>query len=218
MSAGASAAAKAAQLRQTACGGLLRRVLALLGWDRRGARAEHVARCWDAGAEGEGRTAELLAPLGGQGGEGWFGFYDRALPGGGRANADHVLVSPCGRLLVNVDSKLWSGRFRVHSGAGGLWHGTVDRTRSLKAVRHETRRIQEGLRERGVHGVRVVTVIAVHNAPVTGGGFETGGVRVIPAGRLLTVLRGLAGMPDAGRAMGLAVVVGGMLPRYVQDG
>lgn len=211
--AGMSADAWAAAARREARGGLLRRVLRALGLDRRGARAEVVARRREAGAVGERMTAELLAPLEA---EGWQVFADRALPGS-RANADHVLVAPCGRLVVNVDSKLWSGRWPVHPGelGGGLWHGRVDRGRSLAAVRRESELIGRVVGRR----VRVETVVAVHRAPVIDRGFVTGGgVWVMPAERLLPVLRSLTGRPNPTRAWALAQRAEVVLPRYGERG
>jgi hypothetical protein len=185
-----------------------------LGKAVRVAEAQAVRR--DAGAEGERRTAALLAPLGT---EGWYGLYDRALPRGGRANADFVMIPPCGGFVVNVDAKLWSSRYRVHCEGGPLFHGTHTRAKTVDALLYETREIAAAL------GVMVVPVMAVHNAPVAGGRFETAGIIVLPAGTLeepdapgtlLPFLRGLVGRPDPARAGALAHAAAAKLPPYVQ--
>lgn len=193
--AGSSAAARAAELRARARRGVWRRVLSLMGVSWHTARADARAGRWDAGALGEKYTAELLRPLAG---EGWYGLYDRALPRGGRANADFVLIPPCGRLAVNVDAKLWSGRYRVHCQGGPLFHGTADRARAVNSILYESREIAAGL------GVRVVPVTAVWNAPVEGGRFETCGVTVLPSDALLGFLRRLSGPADPRQAEALA--------------
>lgn len=215
-SAGWSAAAKAQEVRRAGRGGPVRRFLAGFGLDPlagRTAAAEVEAGRWEAGARGEEMTAGLLAPLGA---EGWGGFYDRALPAG-RANFDHVMVPPCGDLVVLVDSKLWSWHHPVTQVRGELRHGDRDRdrqyaARSLRSVVYETRVLGELL------GVRVVPVIAVHSAPVAGGGFTIGDVTVIEAGRLVPLLRSVAGRPDRGAFEVLASLAGAQLPRYVERG
>jgi len=77
--AGASAAARARQLRTPVV-----RVATALGIPtQRGRQAAN----WDAGAEGERRTATRLQELAR---EGWTVLHDRALPTG-RANVDHLV-------------------------------------------------------------------------------------------------------------------------------
>jgi hypothetical protein len=172
-----------------------------------------VAARWAAGAEGERRTAQMLTVLGEDGGGRWGGWYDRALPGGGRANADHVLLPPSGACLVLVDSKLWSARRGPVAVRGGrLVHGQADRQSAMDAVLHETRILGMELE------VPVVTIIAVHNAPVAGGQFTLQGVEVLEASRLVPVLRRLAGRPDPGRFQELAAAADAALPRYVEGG
>jgi hypothetical protein len=208
VSAGSSAADKAAALRAQRPRGLRGKLKAALGLDgRERAARDAVAARWDAGAAGERRTGEMLAVLAS---EGWAGFHDRAFPGGGRANADHILVPPCGTFAVLVDSKLWSARRGVVHGEGGrLWHGREDRQRAMSAVRHEARLLQAAL------GVPVVVVIAVHSAPVHHGRFTLEGVEVLEAARLLPALRSLVRHRDPGRAHTLAMAAYA-LPRYTE--
>ncbi|MGP3737967.1 nuclease-related domain-containing protein (plasmid) [Streptomyces sp. GDS52] len=201
--AGGSAARWGREQRQAARRGPWRRVLAWLGLNRAARRADARAAHCEAGAVGEQRTADLLRPLEAQG---WRVLHDRAIPGARHANADHVLISP-GALVFLVDSKLWSGRFPVHGMDGRLWHGKVARDRSVRAVRYEAGLIGRAL------GVTVQPVIAVHNAPVDGGGFFVEGVPVVPADRLVEVLRGNDGPRQAGAAW-LGKLAARRLPEY----
>jgi hypothetical protein len=77
---------------------------------------------WRHGAEGERRTARLLAPLERRG---YQVFHDLAVPGSA-ANVDHVVVGPTG--VYVIDSKRYRGRLRY--AAGHLWYSgrTLDRT------------------------------------------------------------------------------------------
>lgn len=203
MSAGGSAARWGEQQRQAARNGLWRRVLAWAGLNPAARRADVRAAACAAGAVGEQRTALLLAPLETAG---WRVLHDRAIPGARAANADHVLVSPGARVFV-VDSKLWSVRYPVHGAGGRLWHGRVDRGRAVRSLQYETRLIAQAL------GVPVQPVIAVHNAPVAGGGFMVEEIPVVPAARLVEVLVGNDG-PRAGGAVWLGELAAQRLPPY----
>ncbi|WP_448333558.1 nuclease-related domain-containing protein [Streptomyces sp. DSM 41534] len=165
--------------------------------DRQGARAAAQARSWGAGEVGEQRTAAILAPLAA---EGWAGFYDRRIPGLDRANADHVLVSPGGRVFM-PDSKMWHARARVRVVRGRLTHGDVDKDRQIDGVLMEAKMVGQAL------GATVTPLIAIHNAPVDGGGFmlsegkATGG----PSGGAAAWERWRA-QPGRGAAVGAARV------------
>lgn len=201
--AGESAAVKAVQVGR---GRLWQRALAGVGYITPGyAQAQRDASRWAAGAKGEQMTAALLAPLGR---EGWWGLYDRAIPGMGRANVDHLLIAPS-VLVVAVDSKLWHRRATVHAARGGLWHGDVDKTKQLATARDEAETIGRLL------GEPVAAVIAIHNAPVAGGGFQARNVAVLPANRLVAELRQIAGRRDP-RAKQLAAKANRLLPPYVE--
>lgn len=203
MSAGGSAERWAAQLRADARRGLWRRILAWAGLSPSVRRVDAQATACDAGAVGEQRTAELLRPLER---EGWTVLHDRALPGARTANADHVLISPGARVFL-VDSKLWSGRYPVHVRAGRLRHGKLDRGQAVRSLQFETELVARALR------APVQAVIAVHNAPVADGGFMVGDIPVVPAGRLVEVLRGNDGPQNPG-ALWLAQHADRALPRY----
>ncbi|MFD8384307.1 nuclease-related domain-containing protein [Streptomyces sp. NPDC059679] len=209
MSAGSSAGDRAAALRaQAVPRGLKRRLLAAVGMDRKGARLEAEAGRWEAGLVGERRTAVLLAPLAA---EGWYGLYDRRIPGLDRANADHVLIAPSGRAFM-PDSKMWHARnrARVRLVRGRLVHGDADKDRQVDGVLTEARLVGQALE------TAVTPIIAVHNAPVEGGGFIVRGVPVVPADRLVELLRRNAGRPDPARARALAERARAVLPRYVE--
>lgn len=211
MTAGQSAGQRAAALRaQAAPRGLWRRFLALVDMDRAGARLAAEAGRWEAGLVGEQRTAALLAPLAG---DGWYGLYDRAIPGAHSANADHVLISPGAHVML-VDSKLWHRRdqARVRVVRGRLMHGDVDKDGQIKGVLAEAEWVGRALR------VPVTPLIAVHNVPVDGGGFVLRDVPVVPADRLVELLRRNAGQPDPARARALAEQARRVLPRYVEGG
>lgn len=203
MTAGGSVADWGREQRAAARKGVWRRVLAWLGLSVAARRADARAAACDAGAEGERRTAALLRPLEAAG---WTVLHDRAIPGAHSANADHVLISPGARVFL-VDSKLWSGRYPVHGEGGRLWHGKVPRDRSVSSVQYEARLVLRAL------AVLVQPIIAVHNAPVAGGGFTVDGVPVVPADRLVETLVGNDGLPAAG-AVWLADLATRCLPEY----
>lgn len=215
MSAGSSAGDEAARLRaQAAPRGLRRRVLAVFGADRQGQRAAAAAHAWEAGEKGEQMTAALLKPLAA---EGWWGWYDRRLEGAHSANADHVLISPEARVFL-VDSKLWHRRATVHVVGGELRHGGEDRSKAIRSVRFEASLLYRSLTRGAQMEVPVTPIVAVHNAPVAGGGFAVQGVSVIPASHLVSLLRAAAGRPDPGRVRALAVVADRVLARYREPG
>jgi hypothetical protein len=85
-------------------------------------RPSAATLAWRHGAEGERRTARLLAPLERHG---YQVFHDLAVPGSA-ANVDHVVVGPTG--VYVIDSKRYRGRLRY--AAGHLWYGgrTLDWT------------------------------------------------------------------------------------------
>jgi len=177
--AGSSAERWGQELRAGARKGLWRRLLAVLGVTAHTRRADARADSCDAGAAGERRTAVLLAELEGFG---WRVLHDRAIPGARSANADHVVISPGGRVFL-VDSKLWSGKHGSTDGRGGwLWHGDRPADRAVDSLLFEAELVARALR------TVVQPVIVMHNAPVQGDGFKVREVPVIPASRLVVLL------------------------------
>lgn len=210
MSAGASAGAKAVEVGR---GRLWQRALLAVGVTTPGmAKAQRSAANWRAGEEGERRTAQLLVPLGR---EGWYGLYDRALPGSTKANVDHVLVGPDAKVYA-LDSKLWAARdqqrrpLMMHVERGRLKHGASDCDRQIEVARFEVREVSRAL------GATVVPWIVMHNAPVADAGFAIRGVSVVPAGRLVELLRGNTGRARPGEARRVAELAAVRLPPYVQ--
>ncbi|MEV5456557.1 NERD domain-containing protein [Streptomyces sp. NPDC052535] len=220
MSAGRSADERAdAVLRAARPTGLLARLKAALGFPAAiPAEAMTLARNSRAGAEGERRTAALVRPLAD---EGWFGLFDRSIPGMHSANVDIFLVAPSGD-VIPVDAKLWHRNDEVLPVNGRLFHGEKDYGSVIGSVRLETTRMRESLREalrrRGhTRPVAVTPLIAMHNAPVAGGGFILDGVRIVPADDLVAVLRTMAGRPDPWWAETVAAVASTVLPRYEEE-
>ncbi|MDT7847224.1 nuclease-related domain-containing protein [Streptomyces justiciae] len=171
--AGASAAARARQLRTLAV-----RLAELFGIRT---QAGALADRFEAGAEGERRTARRLAPLRLRG---WTLLHDRALPYG-RANVDHLAISPRGVVLV-LDTKRWSARWPVSVQAGRLLHGGRDVTHRLDGLQHEASTVA------GVLGVPVIPVAVIDGPALRGEPLELDGVRIIPAEYAARRLRTLA--------------------------
>ena len=79
--------------------------------ERRLSSAQRRQRAWEAGAEGERRTGEVLKALEPHG---WRLLHDLHWPGRPFANIDHIAVGPGGVFVI--DSKNWSGRIEVRDG------------------------------------------------------------------------------------------------------
>jgi hypothetical protein len=99
VSAGGSAAAKAASARRLA-----------EQRQREADRAAKVAAAWEAGQLGEERLARVLEELAP---DGYRHLPDRALPGSS-ANIDHLLVGPAGVFVL--DAKCWTGELTMSAG------------------------------------------------------------------------------------------------------
>ena len=181
--AGASADAHARHLS----GGLRNHLAAAVGITT---RSHRQAANYRAGAEGERRTAALLAPLAERG---WTFLDDRALPSRrSRTNLDHLAISPTGAVVL-LDSKAWDCRYPLTVRRRRALHGRQDVTGRLSALAYETRTVSATL------GVPVIPLVVMHGAPLHGqdgqpaselslSGFR---VRIIPADRIVAVLRSL---------------------------
>jgi Nuclease-related domain len=117
-------------------------------------RPSPATLAWRHGAQGERRTARLLAPLERRG---YQVFHDLAVPGSA-ANVDHVVVGPTGVFVI--DSKRYRGQLRYTG--GHLWHGgrTLDRT--LQTLWWEATQVAETLGFRP--DLHVYPVLCVHLA------------------------------------------------------
>lgn len=201
--AGASAEARARALRTP----LVRLADAVGIHTRAGALARRSA----AGAAGERRTAARLAPLTH---EGWHVFHDRALPTG-RANVDHLLVSPTGAVYL-PDTKRWSAAHPVRIRAGRLLHGDRDVTGRLDGLHHETATVSRVL------GVPVTPLVVMDGPDLLGphdrraSRLELHGVRIIPADRITDHLRHQARIPGQRRPSDVAAAVERHLPPHTR--
>jgi nuclease-like protein len=108
----------------------------VLGWLLR-FRPSPATLAWRHGAEGERRTARLLAPLERRG---YQVFHDLAVPGSA-ANVDHLVVGPTG--VYVIDSKRYRGRLRYTG--GHLWHGGRILDRTLATLWWEATQVAEAL-------------------------------------------------------------------------
>lgn len=200
-----SAAAQAQAIRQHARRGVWRPLLSAMGVTAHTRAADAQAAAWDAGGEGERRTRELMRRLPAS----WWVVHDRRIPSLDRANADHLAVTPGGRLFL-IDSKMRHARngATVHAQGGRLWHGRTPMDRDLHSLRVEAECTANAA------GVQVWRLICVHVAPVAGGWFEVQGVGVVSADRLLAVLVAAAGVPNPRAAALLAHRVDARFPRY----
>jgi hypothetical protein len=77
---------------------------------------------------------------------------------------------------------------QLHQGADRLaWHNHYPLDRTLTTVRWEAEAISHLL------GTRAAALLAVHGAHVQGGGVDTHGVAIVPAGRLREARSGAVG-------------------------
>jgi hypothetical protein len=175
--------------------GLVVGVLAAMaaGWGLR-FRPSPDAWAWQRGAAGERRTARLLGPLERQG---WTILHDLAVPGSA-ANIDHLAIGRGGVFVI--DSKQYRGRLQLDP-SGRLWHGRYPLAPTLGAVSFEADQAARVLPD---PGVAVVPIVAVHGAQVPGGKVVMGGVPVVPARRLPSMLRQLPAVLGPERVADLA--------------
>jgi nuclease-like protein len=163
------------------------------GWGLR-FRPSPDASAWRRGAAGERRTARLLGPLERHG---WAILHDLALPGS-RANLDHLAIGPGGVFVI--DSKQYRGRVQLDR-SGRLWHGRYPLAPTLRTVSFQADQAAQVLPD---PGVVVVPIVAVHGAQVPWGKVVIGGVPVVPARRLPSMLRALPAVLGPERVAGLA--------------
>jgi Nuclease-related domain len=120
-----------------------------------------------------------------------------ALPNS-KANLDHLVIGPGGVFMI--DSKRYRGRLRLDA-VGKLWHGRYPLAPTLRAVSWEADRAAPVLPD---PGMAVVPIVAVHRARVPWGKVVTDGVPVLPARRLLGILRALPAVLGPERVAWLA--------------
>lgn len=140
-----------------------------------------TTEAWRIGAEGEERTAALLAGLHRRG---WVVLHDRRARGR-RGNIDHVVVGPGGVFVI--DTKSWKGVIEI--GRRGARHNGRDMAAAVDGVRRQVADVQS---VSAGAAVGVYGVLAIHRARVRRRAFagrDVGGVLVVPAGDLPRLLR-----------------------------
>ncbi|MFI8792645.1 nuclease-related domain-containing protein [Streptomyces sp. NPDC055105] len=131
-----------------------------MGLNQEAKRADALTARAVHGAVGEQWTAALLAELPG----GWTVLHGRKLPGF-VADYDHVLISPCGTLVVVLDSKRWHAQRETSLVRGRVHCGREDRHGQVTAVARYAERLERAL---DVPGVSVLPLLVVHGSRVTG--------------------------------------------------
>lgn len=134
---------------------------------------------WDRGAAGESATALELDRLSRRQ---WAVWHDLRVPGS-RANVDHLVVGRTGVWVIDTKTT----RARVHARWWGVRFG--DRPLDTAPVRWEAEVVSDRLAGRLGHDLPVRTLVAVHGAGMRRRGGRSGGVKVVPAGRLTDRIR-----------------------------
>jgi len=185
-------------------------------------RADARAAVWDIGGGAEAVTASMLATLAQQG---WHILNDRALPGWGRANLDHVLVSPCGTAVVVLDTKRWHAQWETALIRGRVHCGTEDRHDEMEQVARYAAHVGQLL---GMPTGAVWPLVVVHVSRIRGGHLRVlaegrsgpvrwkGVVHVLGPEYLVPTLAAAPKARDPRRAAALARRVAATLPPYVQ--
>lgn len=212
--AGRSAAAAARAIRRRARRGVRRRVTAWAGTNPDVVAADAVAGRWERGAEAERATARLLRRLRWRG---WRILHDRQLSGHGRANVDHILVSPCGTALVVADTKRWHAQRETVLRGGRVHCGGEDRHGEVEKVARYAATVGRLL---GLPAGAVWPVLVVHGSPIAGGVLDArvsgwaGPVWVLGPDRLVPALAAAPSGWSWRRTAGLRRRVAAALPPY----
>jgi Nuclease-related domain len=173
-------------------------------WWRLRFRPSPETQAWQRGAAGERHVARLLEPLVQAG---WGVSHDFRVPGS-KANLDHVVVGPPGVFVI--DAKNYRGRLRL-SHDGLLWHGRTFLAPTLSATRWEADKLQARI---GAADIAVVPVVAVLGAVVPYGQVTSMGVTVVPARRVVGLLRSLPPTLTPERAREVAAQINQRLDSY----
>jgi Nuclease-related domain len=135
-------------------------------------RPEPDPQRWLRGAGAEMATARMLTRLPRR----FVVLHDRRPPGS-RGNLDHLVIGPSGVWVV--DSKVRRARLRIHRGQ--VWAG--DFPIDVAPVARQAARVAEAL------ATPVAAIVAVHGVGLRRRGKKVGGVRVVPAHRLIRHIR-----------------------------
>ena len=134
-------------------------------------RPERDPERWLRGAEGERATAGVLGTLPRR----FVVGHDLAVPGS-RGNIDHLVIGPVGVFVV--DSKAYRSQVRVRRGR--VWAG--EWPLDTGPVAGQADQLEWAL------GVPVTPIVAIHGSGLRKRGVVDGGVRVVPASRLMRVV------------------------------
>jgi hypothetical protein len=185
-----------------------------VGLNPEAVRADAVAARWQRGADAERATARILRRLRWRG---WRVLHDRRLPGHGRANLDHVLVSPCGTALVVLDTKAWHRGRPTRLIAGRVCCDLEDRHGQVEAVARYAGTVARLL---GLPAGAVWPLLVVHGSPIEGGRLEAraegwdGPVHVLGPALLVPTLAQAPKVRDRRRAAVLSAHVARVLPPH----
>lgn len=146
---------------------------------------------WGVGAEGEEKTARILAPLEAQG---FRVIHDRLIPGS-RTNIDHIVVGPPGVFVV--ETKNYAGRLRVRGGE--VWVAGRRKTEMLAQAKREAAAVAAV-----VSPVPVTPLICVHRADLGWFKVEVEGIRIVGPRELVKLLRKAPATLTADRVANLA--------------
>jgi hypothetical protein len=177
-------------------------------------RADAVAARWERGAAAERDTARLLRGLRWRG---WRILHDRRLPGHGRANADHVGVSPDGENVVLFDTKAWRRSWPTQVVSGRLYCESEDRHGEAEKVARYAGTVARLL---GLPEGAVWPVLVIHGSTVAGGRLQvgvagrSGPVHVLAAETLVPVLKAAPTGRNRAAKRELARRVDQVLPPY----
>jgi hypothetical protein len=138
-------------------------------------RAEH----WEAGAEGEERTAQELTRLH----RGYYVLHDLHVPGSS-ANIDHLVVGPTGVWLI--DTKAYSVPLRY--GDGTVWRGKYPLRKETAAVAAYASAVSDVLR------LPVIPVLCFVDNTVPPEASLLGSVRLVAMDDLLALIAGGSGV------------------------
>jgi hypothetical protein len=161
--------------------------------ERKLAEAQRRQAAWEAGAEGERRTAAVLSDLAT---EGWQVLHDVHWPGRPFANIDHIIVGPPGVLVI--DSKNWSGRVDVRDGI--LRQNGYRRTEACEGAAQAGAAVAALLQPQ--HRTLVAAIICLVDQPTPSS--QPSQVEVIGLSDLATNLRGRKAWLSAAEARSIA--------------
>jgi len=147
---------------------------------------------------------------------GYVILHDRALDQpGDRANLDHVVIGPCG--VVVVDSKNWHKRTMIKTRGSQVWVGRTPGAKVIAATALERRRVREGLTRDLGYEVATHAVLAIHGAKLPY--WRRPQIEGIPLLRARHVRRWITSLPavhDPGSVAAIAAAASRRFPPYTR--